>query len=56
MKRMLSLYAMFYAVFVIMAVVLMSGPAAFEVQTGHVIVAIVLSLPLIIISSFVLKD
>ena len=56
MKRMLSLYAMFFSVFVIIATVLMSGPSEFAVQTGHVILAIVVSIPLIIISSFVLKD
>ncbi len=56
MKRILSLYAMFFSVFVIVAAVLMAGPSAFAVQTGHVILAVVVSIPLIIISSFVLKD
>lgn len=58
MRKILSIYAILFSLFIIFNIisVLMSASAEISVQTWQGILVIVLSLPIIILGAFVLKE
>lgn len=58
MRKILSIYAIFFSLFIIFNIisVLMSASTEISVQTWQGILVIILSLPIIVLGAFVLKE